>query len=266
MNLMTLKRLETLTLIQCLEIVNCIAVIVAPPLPPQPPRSTAAAFAAARAARKKRCWGRKPRGSGGGCGGGCGTCGAFLKAVSILALDLADVGIINLVLADAGLVALVGPASHTQFAARLLHRCRRNAQRVGSLRERQIGEAIKDLESYFDGLDLCCPTYTTARTSFSLAPRNHCIHTCHSCAYTHMPQTRTAPSEAQRRQPPAPHAPAPHACSCQSMAVQRMPQYSTFSLPGIRSTCYIFKTKNNIVKKAKRVSKLVVKKNISFDD
>ena len=35
---------------------------------------------------------------------------------------------------------------------------------------------------------------------------------------------------------------------------------------GIRSKCYTFKTKNNVVKKGKGVSKVVVKKNISFDD
>jgi hypothetical protein len=38
------------------------------------------------------------------------------------------------------------------------------------------------------------------------------------------------------------------------------------SFVGIRSKCYTFKTKNNVVKKAKGVSKVVVKKNISFDD
>ena len=38
------------------------------------------------------------------------------------------------------------------------------------------------------------------------------------------------------------------------------------SYVGIRSKCYTFKTKNNVVKKAKGVSKVVVKKNISFDD
>ena len=35
---------------------------------------------------------------------------------------------------------------------------------------------------------------------------------------------------------------------------------------GIRSKCYSFTTKNNVVKKAKGVSKVVVEKNISFDD
>lgn len=35
---------------------------------------------------------------------------------------------------------------------------------------------------------------------------------------------------------------------------------------GIRSKCYSFKTKKNIVKKAKGVNKVVVKKNINFDD
>jgi hypothetical protein len=35
---------------------------------------------------------------------------------------------------------------------------------------------------------------------------------------------------------------------------------------GIRSKCYTFKTKNNLVKKTKGVSKVVVKKSISFDD
>ena len=38
------------------------------------------------------------------------------------------------------------------------------------------------------------------------------------------------------------------------------------SFVGIRSKCYTFKTKNNVVKKAKGVSKVVVKKNISFED
>jgi hypothetical protein len=38
------------------------------------------------------------------------------------------------------------------------------------------------------------------------------------------------------------------------------------SFDGIRSKCYTFKTKNNVVKKAKGVSKVVVKKNNSFDD
>ena len=38
------------------------------------------------------------------------------------------------------------------------------------------------------------------------------------------------------------------------------------SLIGIRRKCYTFITKNNVVKKAKGVSKVVVKKNISFDD
>ena len=38
------------------------------------------------------------------------------------------------------------------------------------------------------------------------------------------------------------------------------------SFVGIRSKCYTFKTKNNVVKKAKGVSKVVVKKKISFDD
>ena len=38
------------------------------------------------------------------------------------------------------------------------------------------------------------------------------------------------------------------------------------SFVGIRSKCYTFKTKNNVVKKAKVVSKVVVKKHISFDD
>jgi hypothetical protein len=38
------------------------------------------------------------------------------------------------------------------------------------------------------------------------------------------------------------------------------------SFVGIRSKCYTFKTKNNVVKKAKGVNKVVVKKNISFDD
>ncbi len=35
---------------------------------------------------------------------------------------------------------------------------------------------------------------------------------------------------------------------------------------GIRSKCYSFITKNNVVKKAKGVSKVVVKEKISFDD
>ena len=39
------------------------------------------------------------------------------------------------------------------------------------------------------------------------------------------------------------------------------------SFGGIRIKCYSFKTKNNnVVKKAKGISKVVVKKNISFDD
>ena len=38
------------------------------------------------------------------------------------------------------------------------------------------------------------------------------------------------------------------------------------SFVGIRSKCYTFKTKNNVVKKAKGVNKVVVKKNVSFDD
>jgi hypothetical protein len=38
------------------------------------------------------------------------------------------------------------------------------------------------------------------------------------------------------------------------------------SFVGIRSKCYPFITKNNVVKKVKGVSKVVVKKNISFDD
>ena len=38
------------------------------------------------------------------------------------------------------------------------------------------------------------------------------------------------------------------------------------SFVGIRSKCYSFTTKNNVVKKAKGVSKVVVKKNISFED
>jgi hypothetical protein len=38
------------------------------------------------------------------------------------------------------------------------------------------------------------------------------------------------------------------------------------SFVGIRSKWYTFKTKNNVVKKAKGVSKVVVKKNITFDD
>jgi hypothetical protein len=38
------------------------------------------------------------------------------------------------------------------------------------------------------------------------------------------------------------------------------------SFVGIRSKCYTFKTKNNVVKKAKGVSKVVIKKNVSFDD
>ena len=38
------------------------------------------------------------------------------------------------------------------------------------------------------------------------------------------------------------------------------------SFVGIRSKCYTFKTKNNVVKKAKGMSKVVVKKNTSFDD
>jgi hypothetical protein len=38
------------------------------------------------------------------------------------------------------------------------------------------------------------------------------------------------------------------------------------SFVGMRSKCYSFITKNNEVKKAKGVSKVVVKKNISFDD
>jgi hypothetical protein len=38
------------------------------------------------------------------------------------------------------------------------------------------------------------------------------------------------------------------------------------SFVGIRSKCYTFKTKNNVVKKSKGVNKVVVKKNISFDD
>jgi hypothetical protein len=38
------------------------------------------------------------------------------------------------------------------------------------------------------------------------------------------------------------------------------------SFVGIRSKCYSFITKNNTVKKAKGVSKVVVKKNITFDD
>jgi hypothetical protein len=38
------------------------------------------------------------------------------------------------------------------------------------------------------------------------------------------------------------------------------------SFVGIRSTCYTFKTKNNVVRKAEGVSKVVVQKNISFDD
>ena len=38
------------------------------------------------------------------------------------------------------------------------------------------------------------------------------------------------------------------------------------SFVGVRSKCYTFKTKNNVVKKAKGVSKVVVKKNISLDD
>ena len=38
------------------------------------------------------------------------------------------------------------------------------------------------------------------------------------------------------------------------------------SFVGIRSKCYTFKTKNYIVKKAKGVNKVVVKKNINFDD
>ncbi len=35
---------------------------------------------------------------------------------------------------------------------------------------------------------------------------------------------------------------------------------------GIRSKCYTFKTKNNVVKKAKGVNKVVFNKNIGFDD
>jgi hypothetical protein len=38
------------------------------------------------------------------------------------------------------------------------------------------------------------------------------------------------------------------------------------SFVGIRSKCYTFKTKNNVVKKAKGVSKVVVQNNINFDD
>ena len=39
------------------------------------------------------------------------------------------------------------------------------------------------------------------------------------------------------------------------------------SFGGIRIKCYSFKTKNNnVVKKAKGISKVVVKENISFDD
>ena len=38
------------------------------------------------------------------------------------------------------------------------------------------------------------------------------------------------------------------------------------SFVGIRSKCCTFKTKNNVVKKAKGVNKVVVKKNASFDD
>jgi hypothetical protein len=38
------------------------------------------------------------------------------------------------------------------------------------------------------------------------------------------------------------------------------------SFVGIRSKCSIFKTKNNAVKKAKGVSKVVVQNNTSFDD
>ena len=38
------------------------------------------------------------------------------------------------------------------------------------------------------------------------------------------------------------------------------------SFVGIRSKCYSFITKNNVVKKAKGVSKVVVKKNTTFDD
>ena len=38
------------------------------------------------------------------------------------------------------------------------------------------------------------------------------------------------------------------------------------SFVGIRSKCYSFITKNNTVKKTKGVSKVVVKKNITFDD
>jgi hypothetical protein len=38
------------------------------------------------------------------------------------------------------------------------------------------------------------------------------------------------------------------------------------SFVGIRSKCYSFTTQNNVVKKAKGVSKVVVKKKISFDD
>ncbi len=38
------------------------------------------------------------------------------------------------------------------------------------------------------------------------------------------------------------------------------------SFVGIRSKCYTFKTIKNVVKKAKGVGKVVVKKNISFDD
>jgi len=38
------------------------------------------------------------------------------------------------------------------------------------------------------------------------------------------------------------------------------------SFVGIRSKCYTFKNKNNVVKKAKGVNKVVVKKNVGFDD
>jgi hypothetical protein len=44
------------------------------------------------------------------------------------------------------------------------------------------------------------------------------------------------------------------------------PDEAIESFVGIKRKCYTFKTKNNAVKKAMGVSKVVVKKNISIDD
>jgi len=90
-------------------------------------------------------------------------------------------------------------------------------------------------------------------SSFCLPDRlGSCPHVClahnHPSTHTH---TRT-----HKQTPPSPFPPHP----------SNPPPEVIESFVGIRIKCYTFKTKNNVVKKAKGDNKVVVKKNISFDD